>query len=216
MNMTDGIRINDKHSYGDFGLYLKSRNISLPKKKNIRETVPFMNGYYDFSALNGSPAWDERTIEYAFDVTNDNPVDLDYFVSYVLDWLGNAHDVDIRDDTVYGYHWHGSYDSANVKWDDSGMQAEISVSFVVHPFKIADNPTTHSLTAGTHTIINSGMAVAPYVQSDASAAIQIGTYVSSIPANELIQLEIDLKRGGNTVLVTGEGTVTFSYYEEVL
>lgn len=216
MSITDGIRINRKHSYGDFGLYLKSRNIGLPEKKSIRETVAFMNGYYDFSALNGAPAWNERVIEYAFDVVNDTPADLDFFVSHVLDWLGVVHDVDIFDDTVYGYHWHGSYKEAKVAWDEYGLQAEITVSFVVHPFKIANEATAYSLTAGTHTIINSGMAVAPYAQSDADAAIQIGTYVSSIPANEEIQLEIDLERGENTVLITGDGTVTLSYYEEVL
>lgn len=216
MSITDGIRINGKHSYGDFGLFLKSRNIGLPDKKSIRETVPFMNGYYDFSALNGAPAWNERTIEYSFDVTNDSPVELDYFVSHVLDWLANVHDEDIHDDTVYGYHWHGSYDSANVNWDETGMAAEIKVSFVVHPFKIADEPTEYTLTAGTHKIINNGMAVAPYVLSSAAAAIQIGTYVSSISANQKIQLEIDLERGENNVLITGDGTVTLSYFEEVL
>lgn len=216
MSMTDGIKINGKHSYADFGLYLKSRNIGLPEKKSIRETVPYMNGYYDFSALNGAPAWGERTIEYSFDVTNDSPAELDYFVSYVMDWLGNAQDVDIVDDTVYGYHWHGSYAEASVEWDETGMQAEISVSFVVHPFKIANDPTQYNMTAGTHTIVNAGMAVAPYVSSTAAAAIQIGTYVASIAANEQIQLEIDLERGNNTVIVTGEGTVTLSYYREVL
>lgn len=216
MNITDGIRIKGQHSYGNFGLELKSRKIGLPKKKSIRQTVAYMNGYHDFSALNGDPAWDERIIEYSFDVINNNPVELDYFVSYVLDWLGNVHDEDIYDDTVYGYHWHGSYDVAEVDWDESGMLATINVKFVVHPFKIANEPTEYAMTAGTHTINNLGMTVAPYVVSNAEAAIQIGTYVSSIPANEKIQLEIDLVRGENTVIVTGTGTVTISYYEEVL
>ena len=216
MSLNDGIRINNKHSYGDFGLYLKSRNIGLPEKKSIRQTVPFMNGYYDFSALNGAPAWNERTIEYAFDVTHENPAELDSFVSHVLDWLGNIHDADIYDDTSNGYHWHGSYDEASVSWDDTGLHAEIKVSFVVHPFKIANEPTTRTMTAGTYTINNPGMAVAPIVKSTASAAIQIGTYVTSIPANTLMQLAIDLERGDNTVLITGSGTVTFSFYREVL
>jgi hypothetical protein len=175
-----------------------------------------MNGYYDFSALNGAPAWNERKIEYSFDVVNDSPVELDFFVSHVLDWLSNVHDADIFDDTVYRYHWHGSYDSAKVDWDESGLKAEIAVTFVVHPFKIADEPTESIMTAGTYTIHNLGMAVAPYARSNATAAIQIGSYVSSIPANEKIQLEIDLARGQNTVIVTGSGTVTFGYYEEVL
>lgn len=216
MSITDGIRIKDKHSYGDFGLYMKSRKIGLPEKKSIRETVAFMNGYYDFSALNGSPAWNERIIEYSFDVTNDNPVELDYFVSHVLDWLCNVHDEDIFDDTVYGYHWHGSYDDASVEWDDSGMAAEIKVSFVVHPFKIANEPTEYIMTAGTYTINNLGMAVAPYVISTTTAAIQIGSYVSAVPANEKIQLEIDLERGENTVLMTGDGTMALGFYEEVM
>lgn len=215
MNISDGIRIKDKHSYGTFGLQMKFRKIGLPKKKNIRQTVPFMNGYHEFSAMYGDPAWDERIIEYTFDVINDNPVELDHFVSYVLDWLGTVQDDDIFDDTVYNYHWHGSYDDASVEWDESGMQAEITVLFVVHPFKIADAETVHTLAAGTHVITNKGMAVAPYVVSETSAAIQIGSHVSSIPANEKIQLEIDLERGDNTVLITG-GAVTLSYYEEVL
>lgn len=216
MSMTDGIRINNKHSYSDFGLELKTRKIGLPEKKSIRQTVPFMSGYYDFSALNGAPAWGERTIEYSFDVINNSPAELDFFVSYVLDWLGTIHDADIYDDTTYGYHWHGSYKEANVEWDETGMQAEIMVSFVVHPFKIANTATEHSLTAGTHTITNSGMAVAPFAFSTASAAIQIGNYVSSIPANTTTQLEIDLERGANTVKITGTGTVILSYYREVL
>lgn len=216
MSMTEGIRINDKHSYGDFGLYLKYRNIGLPNKKSIRQTVAFMNGYYDFSALNGAPAWEERIIEYAFDVTNDDPVELDYFVSVVLDWLANVQDADIHDDTMFNYHWHGSYESCTLNWDDSGMAVELIVSFVVHPFKISDIPVREDLVAGTYTIRNLGMAVEPIVRSDADAAIQIGSYVTGIPANEDIKLEVNLERGDNTVIVTGEGTVKLWYYEEVL
>ena len=216
MSMTQGIRINNKHSYGDFGLYLKSRNISLPEKKTIRQTVPFMNGYYDFSALNGAPAWNERKIEYAFDVTNDSAVELDFFVSYIMDWLGNVHEVDIYDDTMYGFHWHGSYDSCSLTWDDSGMQAEIQVTFVVHPFKIANEPTAYTMTAGTYTVRNDGMAVNPTVSATADMAVQIGSYVTSVPANESIGLEIILERGENAVIVTGSGTATLSFYEEVL
>lgn len=216
MNVTDGIRIKDLHSYRDFDLYIKSRHISLPEKKSIRETVPFMNGYYDFSALNGSPTWNERIIEYAFDVIGNTPQELEAEVARVIDWLGNVHDEDIFDDTLPNQHWHGSYESCDVDYDDSGESAEIKVAFVVHPFKIANEAIVHSLTAGTYTIKNAGMAVAPYVESTATGAIQIGNYVSAIPANESIHLGIDLERGDNSVIVTGEGTITLRYFEEVL
>lgn len=215
MNITDGIRVKGLHSYRDFDLEIKSRKIGLPEKKSIRQTVPFMNGYYEFSALNGAPAWGEREISYTFDVLGDTPQKTETNIERVLDWLCNVHEEDIFDDTLTGKHWHGSYLSGNPGYDDSGEVIEFTVTFIVHPFKIADNPISINLAAGTHKIINSGMAVAPYVFSTATAAIQIGTYVSAISPNEEIQLEIDLARGENTVIVTGEGTVRFSYYEEV-
>ena len=216
MNLTDGIRINDKHSYGDFGLELKTRNIGLPEKKSIRQTVPFMNGYYDFSAPNGAAAWDEREIEYVFDVLGDTPQDTEREIEKIVNWLCNVHDEDIFDDTLTLKHFHGSYLSGTPGYDESGEVIEFKVTFVVHPFKISDVPTLYTMKAGTHKIMNHGMAVAPFAVCDTTAAIQIGNYVSSIPANEEIRLEIDLVRGENTVLVTGEGTVRLSYYEEVL
>ena len=145
MNMTDGIRIKDRHSYRDFGLYIKTRNIGLPEKKSIRQTVPFMNGYYDFTALNGAPAWNERIIEYSFDVIGNTPQELEREVTRFLDWVCNVHDEDIFDDTLTRFHWHGSYESCDVSYDDSGEQAEIKVSFVVHPFKIANEATAYTM-----------------------------------------------------------------------
>lgn len=216
MNVKQGIRANGEHSYEDYDLYLKSREIGLPEKKSIRQTVPYMNGYYDFSALNGAPAWNERKIAFTFDLIQDTPEALDAYVASVQNWLCNVHDVDISDDTMRDYHWHGSYESCDVSWDETGLQAEVKVTFVVHPFKIADYPTEYRLQAGTHTIYNRGMAVAPYTVSESTAAIQIGSYVSSISANEKTRLEIDLVRGENTVVVTGDKTVTLGFYEEVL
>lgn len=214
--ITDGIRVGTLHSYRDYGLSIKSRNIGLPTKKSIRETVPFMNGYYDFSALNGSPAWGERTISYAFDVIAVTTVELDAAVSKVMDWLCNIHDEDIFDDDMPIYHWHGSYESSSVDWDETGLQAEISVTFVCYPFKIANNRTVLNMTTGRYTVKNLGMAVAPIVKSDASGTIYIGSYGSVFPANAEVKLGIDLERGENTVTVVINGTLEFGFYMEVM
>lgn len=214
--MIDGIRTGDVHSFSTHGLYIKTRNISLPEKKSIRQTVPFMNGYYDFSALNGAPAWDEREIEYVFDAAEDTPSALDKKVSDVMDWLGNIHDEDIFDDTMPGYHWHGSYESSDISWDESGLKAEISVTFVCHPFKIANYATSLSFATGEHSVYNSGMAVIPYAYSASAAAIQIGNYASSIPAGENVQLAVSLERGKNNVLVSGDSPVIIKFWKEVL
>lgn len=214
--MTDGIRTGDVHSFSTHGLYINTRNISLPEKKSIRQTVPFMNGYYDFSALNGAPAWDEREIEYVFDVMEETPAALDEKVTEVMDWLGNIHDEDIYDDTMHGFHWHGSYETSDISWDESGIKAEISVTFVCHPFKIANYETRLSLATGEHVVHNSGMAVIPYAYSASAAAIQIGNYASSIPAGESVQLTVMLERGKNNVLVSGDSPVILKFRKEVL
>lgn len=214
--ITDGIRANGLHSFHDFDLYFNRREVKLPKKKSIRETVPFMNGYYDFSALNGSPTWESRTVTYVFDIVGDTPEETEEYADRVLDWLCNLHDVDIFDDTMPDYHWHGSYDDATPSLDESETKMELSVDFICYPFKIANTPIVHNFKAGTHTVVNNGQAVAPIVKSDMAAAIQIGNYVQGIPANSEIKLSIDLARGTNQVIVTGDGTVTFKYYREVM
>ena len=60
-----GIRANGKHSYMDFDLFLRSRQIGVPEKKSVRQSVPYMSGFYDFSAINGEPAWGERHRQHA-------------------------------------------------------------------------------------------------------------------------------------------------------
>ena len=215
--MNDGIRIKDKHSYRDFGLYLKSRNVTLPEKKSIRETVPYFNGYYDFSALNGAPAWDARTVSYSFDVVGDNPVDLENQTVRILDWLCNVHDEPIFDDAMPLHYWKGSYDGCTLSWDESGDQVEIAVTFICHPFRIAREITEYKLEPGKEYIINNlGMAVTPTVTSTKGAAIQIGSYVNSIPAGEPYKLKINLERGENTVMVTGESSVMLGFFEELI
>lgn len=216
MNISDGIRINELHSYHDFKLSIKARSISLPEKKSIRETVPYMNGYYDFSALNGAITWNERTIEYTFDVMADNPQALEIDIGRIVDWLCDVHDVDIFDDTLTRYHWHGSYDTCNVKYDDCGECAEIKVAFVVYPFKIADEPTIYTMAEGQYSIYNTGMIVVPYAYSTSAATVKIGTSIASVPANQKTKLNMDLERGENTVIVTGDDGIEFSFYEEVI
>lgn len=214
--MCDGITINKKHSYNDFGLCIKTRDVGLPEKKSIRQTVPYMNGYYDFSALNGAPAWGERTVTYVFDVLAESPQALESYATRVFDWLCNVHDEDIFDDTMPDFHFHGSYNGYSLTWDEGGEHLELSVEFVCYPFKIANDPVTVYMQAGEYTVRNDGMNVSPIVISDEDAAVQVGSIVTSVPALEEVTLEVDLVRGDNTVIVTGEGTVEFSYYREVI
>ena len=128
--------IDGKKSYDDFGLLIASRNISQPKKKSIKESVPYSNTIYDFSKLNGEIYWEERTLQYTFDIAEITTEEMEIVKSNAYNWLMNVHDTDIYDPYIGDYHFHGSFDSDS--WSEDFGAGEIKVSFTVYPYKISN------------------------------------------------------------------------------
>ena len=62
MILSNGITINNKHSFRDFDLYISEKSIGLPEKEIITDTVPFMSGFYDFSNILGGSVFKERVL----------------------------------------------------------------------------------------------------------------------------------------------------------
>ena len=214
--MTDGVTINGKHSYEDFDLCIKRRAFNPPERQSIRETVPFMHGFYDFSTLNGEPSFTERTVSYTFDLVAESVEDLEDKRREVLDWLMNANEAVIQDDTIPDYHFLGSYDSCNISEDDFGDSLELEVTFVCQPFQIANAMSQSIMAAGTHKVVVQGQTVTPTALATAAATIQIGNLMTSVSAGVKTVLGINLEKGENIVTVTTNGSVTLSWYEEVL
>ena len=131
--------INGKKSYDDFDLYISDRNISPPKKKSIKESVPFSNMVYDFSNINGEIYWEERKLEYSFDIAEISTDKMEEVKSKVSNWLMNVQDTDIYDPYIGDYHFHGSFDSAS--WDEDFGEGSLKVSFLVYPYKISNENT---------------------------------------------------------------------------
>ena len=142
---TAGIEVNGSHSYRTFGLHIKSRKIGLPEKKTVFSTVPFMNGFYDFSAIAGETSWGQREIEYSFDLIANSAIALETEKAQLITWLASAHDTAILDDDMPGTHFTGSYVSAAFNDDDSGLGSTLTVTFACQPFRKANTATTVSL-----------------------------------------------------------------------
>lgn len=134
--------IDGKKSYDDFGVYIGTRKISEPKKKTIKESVPFSNVVYDFSKIDGEIYWEERTLEYSFDIAEFTTEEMEVVKSKLLDWLLNVHDTDIYDPYIGDYHFHGSFDSDS--WSEDFGAGEIKVSFSVYPYKISNSDNSIS------------------------------------------------------------------------
>ncbi len=216
MSYNEGIRIGGKHSFEDFGLVLNSREIGYPNKKSIRKTVPYMNGFYDYTKLYGAPAWGERVNKYTFDVIGFTVEEMEAERIPVVNWLCNVHDEDIFDDAFPDYHFRGSFDSISTSED--GEKATLAFTFVCYPFMIRNYPSVRKFTSnGSFTIVNNGQPVKLKASATASCTVTSNGHVYSIPANtpEYDVLVLDAGTNDIRVEITG-GEVSLSWGEEVL
>lgn len=216
MSYNEGIRVGGKHSFEDFGLVFNSRKIGYPQKQSIRKTVPFMNGFYDYTKLYGSPAWSERVITYTFDVIGFTVEEMEAERTAVVNWLCNIHDEDIFDDAFPDYHFHGSFDEIDPSED--GEQATLTFSFVCYPFLIKNLPKVLSTSSsGTLSLLNEGQPVKLKVSTTASCTVTKGGVRYTIPANVSDYDLLTLDEGVNNIAVEiSGGDIVFNWLEEVL
>ncbi|MCD8188636.1 MAG: hypothetical protein LUD78_00165 [Clostridiales bacterium] len=132
-----GVSINGVHSYTDLGLMIREREITTPERQAVRATVPYMNGYYDFSSLNGGPYYGSRTLTYSFDLLADTPQEVEAIRNDVLSWAMTAQESKIYDDDDPNYYFVGSYDSESFDPDDDlpeygGRQ---TIKFIAQPYR---------------------------------------------------------------------------------
>ncbi len=212
-----GISAGGQHSFTDFGLFINSRNIGLPEKKEIRETVPYMNGFFDFSALSGEVAFGEREISYVFDVAEATIVEMQEVKDNVLHWLLNIQDTEIYDDYIPDYYFHGS--SSGSGWTEEAEQGELTAKFIVQPYMYARSLTSYSWTVTdtlTVTVTNeSSHLVMPTITTTGNLTIAIGTSSYVVGAGTYQSSDFMLPRGNISMTLTGTCDVTFSYRREV-
>jgi hypothetical protein len=220
--MIDQLIIGNTKSYDTFGASVAERKIHPPKKKTIKETVPFSNKTHDFSAIDGEVYWEDRILEYVFEILADSPEELEEKKTAFFSWIMNVRDEKLYDPFTKGYYYLATYDDCDP--DDSEIEkSTITVTFTAYPYKIADKPTvtTQSITTSEKSInINntSSHRITPTFNSNVSLTVTVNGSSYSLPSGEVTSESIVLNPGNNTVKfksTSGSGTLTISYSEEV-
>ena len=88
-----GIKKGNKHSFIDFGLTIKSKSIGMPSKNKVKETIPFMNGQYDFSELYGGQTYSTREVKIIValnGLVDSSRTRLNIAYDNVINWLFNT------------------------------------------------------------------------------------------------------------------------------
>ena len=152
--MLDQLIIGDKNSYDDFGASLASRKIGTPAKKKIRETIPFSNITYDFSKINGEIYWEDRELEYVFEMTAETPEKLEDTKAAFSDWVMNVFQEKLHDPFIPDFHFIATYESMSYD-DEKGLdKTTATVKFTAYPYKIANIPCSYLLHIPSDSIVN--------------------------------------------------------------
>ena len=133
--MLDQIIIDGIGSYADFEASVASRDIGEPKKKVIRQTIPFSNVTYDFSKIDGELYWEDRELKYVLEITADTPEDLERKKTAFKSWIMNVMNRELHDPFITDYHFLATFGS--IDFDDSEVEkttANVTDGVLISPY----------------------------------------------------------------------------------
>lgn len=238
--MLYGIKFDGKHSYSDMGYTMPAeRDIGFPSKEKIIVQVPFSNVEYDFSELYGSQTYGSRQLKYQFNVVkrgNYTPQAMQVEKTKLINWLMNTKGrKKLYDDTIPGYYFLAELESAADVQDD-WETGTLTATLRAYPFMIAElyegndiwdtfnfdldvAQTTDFTVNGALkvTLFNVGAPdLVPEIKTSKSMKIIKDRVVYSIPAGVTKDKDFVLKTGENVIRITGNGTIAFRFYKELI
>lgn len=230
-----GIKKDNKHSYNDFGIKILSRSISIPSKRKIKDTVPFMNGSYDFSLLYGEQTYDEREITYTFSLPKKDKVKLNMLKIKIIEWLYDGIQSKLYDDQIPGFYFLA--ECTGIDYDESFYNyAQLTASFTAYPFKISTLQDGHDIwnefnfeldmvqntkfnvieNESITLYNNSAVGVYPTIICDNNFEIIKNNITYRFKPGEIKSFDFKLEKGENQLLLKGNGSIEFKWFKEVL
>lgn len=230
-----GVTFNGKHN-NDIGVVMHSKDIQSPPKKKTKETVPFMNGSYDFSTIgsNGEIVYSEREITITFGLPAETKEQLEILYSKTLEWLVDAGKQKLIFDVMKDYYF-----LAEVEETTSLKQTmefgELEVSFVADPFKYSvdyiganiwdtfnfeedylQDSGFDIVGSQTITLNNPGRTVRPIINcSSPMTMIQNGRSFNLVTGDNQVY-GFYLRNLANVLTINGNGRINFTFRKESL
>lgn len=231
-----GITYNDKHSFKDLGItILNTRTIGTPSKVKITQTIPFMNGNYDFSNLYGDNCYTERRLEYEFLLKSNSNAELEFKRMLVDSWLlENNTKSPLYDDNVAGFYYLAECES--VEFEEINNIGKLKAYFIAYPFKISNNyegsdiwnefnfeydilqDTKFNVKGNIETSIYNAsiIEIVPTVITTSEFEVVLNNKKYSINRGSSKDYKFKFKKGENKLTIKGNGVIEFRFKREVL
>ena len=230
-----GVKINGKHNK-EFGIAMESASIGFPAKKKIKETVPFMNGYYDFSTIgsNGEIMYEEREVDITFGIPARSKEELQYMYSKILEWSVDIPKSQLIFDSMPDYYFEGEVvDSSTL--EETMAYGKLQLKFTCDPFKKSvsyigdglwdpfnfeedyfEDSTFVISGSGTVGIHNPGRSVRPIINCSASATMIHNGKTYNLVKGDNKVYGLYFTTGLNTMTIRTNGTIGFKFRKETL
>lgn len=234
-------QITEGFIFGDYdsrenNMFLISRDAPTPSEKEITESVPYMQGVYDFSILNGDRFFDNREITYQlilFDKDYSSRKDAEHDLKRELMALGTQNLFDTHD---FLYKWIGKCKSVTVEDDAEKNMLTATVIFDCYPFAIAKNAigsdiwddvyfpdwlfqdTSFSVSGRKDiALFNSGSkSIESEIVVTGNVTINGDFGTLSLSAGSYRDVGLVLPIGKTNLTLSGAGSVAFNFYLEVM
>ena len=219
--MIDQLYIGNMASYDDFHATVKERIDHKPKKKSIKETVPFSNVTYDFSAINGEIYWEEKTIDYVFEIIAMTPELLEEKKTAFSAWVMNVMNEDLHDPFLLDYHFQGTF--SDISFQDEVEKTTATVTFTAYPYMISNAKRVFQYTLAAEEEItarilnNSSHRITPTFVCDVPVTVSKENHTISISAGETALDSFKLPVGASDLKIQAStaGILKIEFYEEV-
>ena len=232
-NMIEGFKVKGTHT-AEYGMWLVERYAPTPQEKEILESVPFMQGEYDFSSILGARVYNNRQLSYKFEIINTDYQNRKNVQTSIENWLMNNNHAELHDDHALEYTYYAKCTSVNVTDAHGGLSVDIE--FTAYPFKrgyllegndiwdsfnflLDVSQTTEFVVNGTQniTLYNAGAnLISPVIIASSEIEIVKGNQTYIVQPGETKSVEFALVVGENNMTLKGNGSIEFRFRKELL
>lgn len=228
-----GFSFNGIHN-DEMKVVMNSRIIQSPAKKKIKDSVPFMNGSYDFSTVgsNGEIVYSERQIVINIGIPAESNEELQLVYSNLLNWLVDTGKHQLIFDDLDDYYFLGEVESAT-KLSEVMEYGSFEVTITADPFKVSKEyvgsdiwdtfnfeedyaqTNTYAISGSKSiTMTNPGRSVRPLINCTAAMTLVKDGKTYNLAKGDNNIYGLDFKKGTNTMTVSGTGTIKILFRKE--
>ncbi|QXE20454.1 distal tail protein Dit [Clostridium sp. 001] len=237
MSVKDGFIFNGKHSFKDFNVWLQEKKIQPPAKTKIKESVPFMNGTYDFSTVgsNGDQVYGERKIQVKLGLRTKSKEELYIVYQLILEWLEDTGRQELMFDNIPGFYFIAEVEDTP-EFEETIKMGTLTISFTAQPFKVSTSymgddiwDTFCFLTDYTQytnefaingenavTMYNNGRSITPVINCSSDMTLVYNGKTYNLTKGDNKPWGLKLQNGRNDLLFSGSGTAKILFRWEVL